>query len=75
MPHPVMDVLQSGIPLTLLMDLQCQGGPNSELICLLERPRADAGEARQAYAGCQELGSAALDDCGRLTAHTSTTHD
>jgi hypothetical protein len=39
MSHPVMAILASGVPLTLLLDLQHPDGPDSQAIYLLERPR------------------------------------
>jgi hypothetical protein len=39
--HPVMAVLASGVPLTLLLDLLRPGGPDSQHIYLTEVP-ADA---------------------------------
>jgi hypothetical protein len=40
--HPVMTVLASGVPLTLLLDLLPPAGPDSAVIYLLEKPRGRA---------------------------------
>jgi hypothetical protein len=46
-----MTVLQSGVPLTLLLDLQHPDGPDSRVIYLLEEPRSDGPHDWLAGAG------------------------
>ena len=41
--HPVMTVLASGVPLTLLLDLLRPGGPDSQLIYQTESAPDPAG--------------------------------
>jgi hypothetical protein len=41
MPHPIMTMLATGVPLTLLLDLQHPDGPDSQMIYLLEHPRPE----------------------------------
>jgi hypothetical protein len=41
MPHPIMTMLATGVPLTLLMDLQDPDGPDSQMIYRLEQPRPE----------------------------------
>jgi hypothetical protein len=39
MPHPVMTMLECGVPPSLLLDLLPPDGPDSKVIYLLEQPR------------------------------------
>jgi hypothetical protein len=48
MTHPIMTLLATGVPLTLVLDLQHPAGPDSQVIYLLERPRPDPVAASQA---------------------------
>ena len=38
---PVMELLEQGVPITLLCDLATYRDPDSMTICLSERPRGD----------------------------------
>jgi len=38
MTHPIMKLLATGVPLTLLLDLENPDGPDSRVIYLLEHP-------------------------------------
>jgi hypothetical protein len=40
MTHPIMTLLATGVPLTLLLDLQNPHGPDSQVIYMLEHPHA-----------------------------------
>ena len=48
MTHPIMTLLATGVPLTLLLDLQHPAGPDSPVIYLLEQPRPGPVAASQA---------------------------
>jgi hypothetical protein len=48
MTHPIMTLLASGVPLTLLLDLQHPAGPDSQVIYLLEQPRPGPPAASEA---------------------------
>jgi hypothetical protein len=57
MTHPIMTLLATGVPLTLLLDLQNPDGPDSQEIYLLEH----LGQVPTA-------GALALSDSGRAGA-------
>jgi hypothetical protein len=48
MPHPIMTMLATGVPLTLLLDLQHPAGPDSQVIYLLEQPQPGPATASTA---------------------------
>jgi hypothetical protein len=48
MTHPIMTLLATGVPLTLLLDLQHPAGPDSHVIYLLEQPRSGPDAASKA---------------------------
>jgi hypothetical protein len=41
MSHPIMAMLATGVPLTLLLDLQDRDGPDSQMIYRLEQPQLE----------------------------------
>jgi hypothetical protein len=45
MTHPIMTLLATGVPLTLLLDLQHPAGPDSRMIYLLEQPHSGSDAA------------------------------
>lgn len=54
MTHPIMTLLATGVPLTLLLDLQHPAGPDSQVIYLLEQPRPDPVAASQGLVSAAE---------------------
>jgi hypothetical protein len=48
MTHPIMTLLATGVPLTLLLDLQHPAGPDSQVLYLLEQPHPGPDTARTA---------------------------
>jgi hypothetical protein len=50
MTHPIMTLLATGVPLTLLLDLQHPAGPDSQVIYLLEQPRPGPATASKELA-------------------------